>query len=71
MAEEFFHHSALKRGHDTVEIIHDLFLCCFEIMGNYLFLIQLILFSVINGFTSKQVFEYTAGTFAIDIGDCT
>ena len=54
MDKKFFHHPALKRRHYTIEIINDLLLVSFEIMGNDLFLIHLVVLCLINEFTGTE-----------------
>ena len=70
MGKKLLHHLALERGHDTIQVIYDLLLCCFEIMGDHFLLIHLIVGFTIDGFSGNQVFQNVARTFPIDILDC-
>ena len=67
MGKKLFHHPALERRHHAVQVIDDLLLCGFEVMGNDFLFIHLIVFCLVKGFPGKEIFQDTAGTFAIDI----
>ena len=71
MRKKFLHHTALQWRHNSIEIIDDLFLSRFEIMSNDFLLVHLIILCLIDTIAGDQVFEDTAGTFSIDIGNCS
>lgn len=67
MGKKFFHQPGLKRSHETVQVIQDLFFCGFEVMVNDLLLIHFIIFGTVDGLPGKQIFQETPCAFAIDV----
>ena len=69
MLEECFHHFLLDIGHDSVQIIYDLFFCGLQIVCNDLFFIKDVIFFRIDLFAGQQMFKDVPCTFSIDVFD--
>lgn len=68
MYQGLLHHPTLESAHHTIEVVYDLLFGGLEIMGDDLLFIHLIVFCLVDGFSSQEIFQDAAGTFAIDIG---
>lgn len=71
MAEQLFHHAVLEWGHDTIEVVNDLLFCRFEIMGDDVLRVHLIIPGAVKRLVGKDKPKNIARILAVNVSNST